>query len=138
MEQQEPQVVPGVDNGVTDTIIELMTNPMKHYDKPRVENEIDLVAHVRDRLISVGLGDRLESCFENNRFIQDAKNRTCHAQQYNLTRYFALQLMAAQPQHDTSVERYALMYECRADQWLEVFDRVVLPTFVNCDLPIQI
>lgn len=133
---QEPQIVPGVDNATTDKIIELMTNPMNHYNKPRIKNEIDLVAHVRDRLISIGLGDRLEECFENNRFILDAKERTCHAQQYNLTRYFSLQLMAAEV--DTSVERYALMYECRADQWLDVFDRVILPTIANCNLPIKI
>ena len=41
-------------------------------------------------------------------------------------------------QDDTLVQRYALIYEIRPDEWLNVFDNTILPAIVNFNLPVEI
>ena len=117
-------------------IVKLMTEPMKFYQSERQENEIDLISTVRQKLVDAGLSDRLPECFDDNRFIQEAKNRPAHAQQYNLNRYFCTQFMAAE--EEASLERYALIYEIKPTEWLEIFDKTILPAVVNYNLPIKV
>ena len=115
---------------------DLMRGPMEQYQATRREDELDLVAIVRERMVQAGLLDKLPYAFDNNRFIQEAIGKPSHAQQYNLNRYFSTQLMAAQD--DTLVQRYALIYEIRPDEWLNVFDNTILPAIVNFNLPVEI
>lgn len=115
---------------------EMLQNPADHYLTPRVEGEIDLVEIVRERFMNAGLGEKLASTFDNNRFIVEARDKTSAAQQYNLNRWLALQFMACQ--HDTSVQRYALMYNVNALEWLTVFDRAILPAIIDFDLPVAV
>lgn len=131
-----PKTAKDVPQRVLNDIVTAIRTPMDFYYTKRRDDEIDLVAHVRDRLVSIGMADRLPEVFDNNRFVIEAADKTCHAQQYNLTRYFAMQFML--PKEDTTMERYSLMYECRADEWLDVFDRVILPSLANYDLPRKI
>lgn len=117
-------------------IVELMQKPMDFYNSARKEDELDLISIVREKMVEVGLADKLPECFDNNRFIQDAKDRPAHAQQYNLNRFFCTQFMAAEA--DASIERYALIYEIKPDQWLEIFDKTILPAVVNYNLPVKL
>ena len=119
-----------------DKVVDLMTKPMQQYMSARRDDEMDLVQIVREKMVQVGLADKLPECFDNNRFIQEAKDRPAHSQQYNLNRYFSTQFMAAK--EDASIERYALIYEIRPDQWLEIFDKTILPAVVNYDLPVRL
>jgi len=112
-----------------------LTQPAEHYASPRIEGEIDLVQEVRQRLIDSGLLGKIQA-YDFNRYIQEAQGKTSHAQQYNLNRWLNLQLMAV-PQ-DTSVQRYALIYEINAAEWLSIFDRVILPALIDFDLPVVI
>lgn len=126
--------------GVFDPAIEqvnkIMAGPMNFYNAERVENEIDLIAEVRQRMVSVGLADRLPDCFDSNRFILEAQGKPAHAQQYNLNRYFTTQFMAVP--EDTTLQRYASIYEIRPDQWLDIFDNTILPGVVNFNLPVAL
>lgn len=115
---------------------DLMRGPMEQYQAARREDELDLVAIVRERMVQAGLLDKLPYAFDNNRFIQEAIGKPSHAQQYNLNRYFSTQLMATHD--DTLVQRYALIYEIRPDEWLNVFDNTILPAIVNFNLPVEI
>jgi hypothetical protein len=116
-----------------DEIMDFMLKPMEHYQRPREQNEIDLVEHVRESMIAAGLKDKVETAFDTSRFIVEARTRTAHAQQYLLNRYFTLQFMLV-PQ-DTSTERYALIYEVSPDEWLKIYHGVILPAILNLDLP---
>ena len=118
-------------NPIILNVNKLLNNCADFYNTPRVENEIDLVKHVRESLIESGAGD-LISNFDESRFVIEAVDKTGHAQQFNLTRFFDLQLSAAPI--DTSVERYALLYSLRADEWLGVFKNTILPTIVDNQL----
>lgn len=123
-------------DATTEKVLDLMNKPMEFFNQGRAEDEVDMIAEVRDRLFRAGLGEKLPECFDNNRFIIDAHGRNSHAQQYCLTRYFSTQFMAAQG--DTGIERYSLIYEVRADEWLKVFDNVILPAVINHDLPVRL
>ena len=97
--------------GVFDPAIEqvnkIMAGPMNFYNAERVENEIDLIAEVRQRMVSVGLADRLPGCFDSNRFILEAQGKPAHAQQYNLNRYFTTQFMAVpEDTHCSAMRRF--------------------------------
>lgn len=115
---------------------ELLNNTADHYNQPRIEGEIDLVEIVRERMVEKGLGSLLPAAFDSNRFIIEAQGKTSSAQQYNLNRWLTLQLMAST--HDTALQRYALIYEINAVEWLKVFDNVILPALVDFDLPVVI
>lgn len=117
-------------------IVTLMEKPMGFYNADRKEDEIDLVAIVRQKMVEAGLVDKVRECYDTDRFIIEAKDRPAHAQQYNLNRFFCTQFMAAK--EDASIERYALIYEIQPDQWLEIFDKTILPAVVNYDLPVKL
>lgn len=115
---------------------ELMNAPIEFYNSQKLEGELDLVEVVRQRLSDHGLKDKLYEGFDTNRFVVEAKNKPAHAQQYLMNRYFSTQLMAAD--QDTVLQRYALMYEVQPDEWLQVFEKTVLPAFVDYNLPVQV
>ena len=66
----------------------------------------------------------------------EAQGKPAHAQQYLMNRYFSTQLMAVE--QDTVLQRYSLMYEVQPDEWLQVFEKTVLPAFVDYNLPVQV
>lgn len=112
---------------------EFMEKPMNHYTTPRREDELDLIQVVRERMLRAGLGDRLIQAFDQNRFILDARDKTTHVQQFLLNRYLVMQFMLAEG--DTTTQRYALIYEVTTDEWLAIFDSVILPAMMTFDLP---
>ena len=138
--QPEPSITPSsapnneaVEQALS-SINQRLTEVASHYDQRQV-NEVDLIAIVRERLINHGLGDRI-AAFDNSRFIRDAANVSSSAQQYHLNRWLTLQFMHSNK--DTAVQRYALIYEINAIEWLKVFDRVILPALIDFDLVVEI
>lgn len=117
-------------------INELMGKPMAMYNAGRVENEIDLIQEVRERLLAHGLHERVRTAYDTNRFILEAEGKPSHAQQYNLNRFLSLQFMAAQDA--AQIQRYSLIYEVNAKEWLTIFDATILPALVEFDLPVPI
>lgn len=133
---QAEAAVPKEGMSDADKVMKLMKDPMDFYHGKRKDDEIDLVSVVRQRMVDAGLGDRLVDCFDHNRFIEEAKERPAHAQQYNLNRYFCTQFMAAE--ESAAIERYSLIYEISPDKWLTIFDKTILPAVVNYDLPVRL
>ena len=117
-------------------IKELMGKPMAMYNSARVENEIDLVQEVRDRLLARGMHEKVRTAYDTSRFIQEAEGKPSHAQQYNLNRFLSLQFMAATDA--AQIQRYSLIYEINAKEWLEIFDATILPAMAEFDLPVAI
>jgi len=120
----------------SEKIVELFKGPMRFYNTDRQSDELDLVKEVRQRLLSLGLEDKLQEGFDTNRFILEAVDKNSHVQQFLLNRYLTIQFMASQ--EDTAVERYALMNEVNPSDWLTVFEQRILPAVVNLDLPVKI
>lgn len=123
-------------NQALEALTKLMQGPMDFYNSPKQEGELDLVALVRQRLVEMGLAERLNEGFDQNRFILEAHNKHAHAQQYLLNRYFATQFMAVAD--DTLLQRYALIYEVSTPNWVEIFEKSVLPAFVAYNLPVKL
>ena len=123
----------GTHDHEVDQLMDSLEQPHSFFLRQRGEEELNLVVRVRECMVNAGLGDRLADSFDSHRLIQEVENKGSHAQQFNLTRYFAHQLMI--PSDDTSVERYSLMYEVRPDRWLEIFEKTVLPTIGALGLP---
>lgn len=115
---------------------EALYNPIDLYCRDKDPSDLDLISHVRERMVAVGLGDRLPLAYDQSRFILEAQGRPSHAQQYHLNRYFSMQLMAATV--DTSQQRFALIYEVNSDDWLRIFESMILPAIVEFDLPVVI
>lgn len=119
-----------------DKLKELMQGPMDYYNSERLPDEMDLVQRVRDLFIQNGAGHLLNNGFESSRFIIEAKDKSSHAQQFNLNRWLSLQLMAKTG--SDPVMRYSLIYEIRPDQWLGIFETRILPNFLALDLPVML
>lgn len=117
-------------------INQLFKGPMEFYEKPPLEDELNLIKEVRDRFVKYGQLEKMPDCYDNNRFIVEAIGKNSHVQQFHLNRYLSIQLMASGK--DTAVERYALMNEVNPSQWLTVFEERILPACINLDLPIKI
>lgn len=115
---------------------ELMNAPIEFYNSQKLEGELDLVQAVRQRMSDHGLKEKLQNGFDANRFVVEAQGKPAHAQQYLMNRYFSTQLMAVE--QDTVLQRYSLMYEVQPDEWLQVFEKTVLPAFVDYNLPAQV
>lgn len=115
---------------------ELMNAPIVFYNSQKLEGELDLVQAVRQRMSDHGLKEKLQNGFDANRFVVEAQGKPAHAQQYLMNRYFSTQLMAVE--QDTVLQRYSLMYEVQPDEWLQVFEKTVLPAFVDYNLPAQV
>ncbi len=115
---------------------ELMNAPIEFYNSQKLEGELDLVQAVRQRMSDHGLKEKLQNGFDANRFVVEAQGKPAHAQQYLMNRYFSTQLMAVE--QDTVLQRYSLMYEVQPDEWLQVFEKTVLPAFVDYNLPVQV
>lgn len=106
------------------------------YHKDRDSDDIDLIAEVREILNKAGLNNKLEECFENHRFILEAKNRPSKVQRFLLNRYWTQQLLYAKKQ--SIEERYCLIPNGEIKDWIKLFNEKVLPFIIDNDLPIPI
>lgn len=108
-------------------------NGIDMYNQPKPPGDIDLIAEVRNCMLSAGLGQRI-AAFDNNRFIKEAINKDSSVQRYLLNRYWTNQLL-----HSPRVsieQRYCLIPDGKVEDWLELFKNSILPFIVSNDLPI--
>jgi len=109
------------------------TNIMSQdYFKPREENEIDLVAEVRQILLTNGLGQSIDA-YDNNRFITEAADKCSSVQRFQLNRYFSMQLIMATA--DSTEERFCLIPNGDVSDWLSLFKAKILPFLIQHNLP---
>jgi hypothetical protein len=102
------------------------------YFKPRAEGEIDLVAEVRNILISNGLGQNIEN-YDNNRIIVDAVDKSSAVQRFQLNRFFALQMVMVNA--NSTEERFCLIPNGDVSDWLVLFKSKVVPFLIEHSLP---
>jgi hypothetical protein len=109
------------------------TNIMSQdYFKPREKGEIDLVAEVRQILISNGLGQSLDA-YDTNRFVTEASDKCSSVQRFQLNRYFSMQLIMAPV--DSTEERFCLIPNGDVSDWLTLFKSKVVPFMIQHNLP---
>ena len=106
------------------------------YNEVRGSTDIDLVAVVRQRLVTAGLEGLVVANFDTNHYIVEAANKRPDVQRYLLNRFWNLQLMSAPA--ISIEERYCLVPNGTVDEWLHLFDVKVLPFIVKNHLPISI
>lgn len=103
------------------------------YNMPKPEGELDLIAVVREDLVSAGLGEQLAEHYDNNQWIVDGKNRLAEVQRYLLNRYLNFQLQQCPV---SSIDaRYSLLKKGKIETWLQLFRDNVLPFMVEHRLP---
>ena len=103
------------------------------FTTPRVEGEVNLVAACRQLLVDAGLLLKVQANYDTNRYIVDAEPLGLKAQRFLLNKYWSVQLMSLP--NDTQAERFCLLPEGTADDWLTSFKDRVLPTIINAQLP---
>lgn len=106
-----------------------------YYGGKRLDNELDLVKEIRDRLFAAGVSG-LDVIYDQNRHIQAAVGRKAHAQQYHLNRFFSDQLMLAQALKgvDTRQSRYCLIYEIQPEEWMKIIENQTIPSLISTGL----
>ncbi len=109
---------------------------VEQYQQAKPEGDIDLVAMVRNKLLGFGLHEAVQNSFDTNRFIIEAQNKPSAIQRHLLNRYWALQLMSSTK--PTTEERYCLIPNGTVEQWLDLFEKKVLPFVVENKLPVSI
>lgn len=102
------------------------------YFKPRTEGEIDLVAEVRNILVSSGLGQNIGN-YDDNRIIVDAVDKSSAVQRFQLNRFFALQMVMVNA--NSTEERFCLIPNGNVSDWLILFKSKVLPFLIEHNLP---
>ena len=103
------------------------------FTTPRLEGEVDLVAACRQLLVDAGLLLKVQANFDTNKYIVDAGPLGLRAQRFLLNRFWTLQLMSLN--QNTQMQRYCLIGDGSADDWLNVFKDKVLPTIIENQLP---
>lgn len=109
---------------------------VNQYYQPKDPSDIDLIAIVREDLVSSGLANHLPAAYDNSRFIQEAVGKDSNVQRFLLNRYWTQQLMSAK---QVSIEeRYCLIPNGDVQDWLRLFRSKVLPFIIQNDLPVPI
>ena len=111
---------------------EKLAEGIQQYVQPKPEGDPDLIAMVREKLISCGLQQKVTASYDTNRFIIDAANKPSSVQRHLLNRYWSLQLMVSS-KHTTD-ERYCLIPNGTVNDWFNLFVAKVLPFIIENDL----
>lgn len=121
---------------MTASINDKFAEGIQQYSQPKPEGDIDLVALVRERLVTAGLAKLAETGYDTNRFVIEAAGKPSSVQRYLLNRYWHLQLMSSQK--PCSEERYCLIPNGTVNDWLNLFTTKVLPFVIANNLPVSI
>lgn len=108
--------------------------PFNAYNRPRDENELNLVEEVRNLLLKSGLHNSIQF-YDNNRFIIEAGNKAPGVQRFLLNRFWTLQLSLCP---DSLQERYCLIPDGKVEDWLSLFEIKILPFIIQKGLPKEI
>lgn len=118
------------------TTINPLQQGIEQYFMPKTEEDIDLVALVREDLVKSGLAKVLPTAYDSNRFITEAVGKDSNVQRFLLNRYWNQQLMAA---NAVSIEeRYCLIPNGEIVDWVRLFRSKVLPFIIQNNLPVVI
>ena len=102
------------------------------YFQPKPEGDIDLVAQVRNLLVSAGLAKQVEIFYDKHQYVIDAAGKESSVQRHMLNRYWNLQLSMCPNNMDT---RFYLVPNGKITDWLRLFTDSVLPFIVQNQLP---
>lgn len=69
----------------------------------------------------------------NDPIVQEAKTASPKLQQFLINRYWRLQLGSSK--EPTTRERYCLMDEGTPAQYLDIFEKLIVPGLLRCNLP---
>jgi len=100
--------------------------------QPKPEGDIDLVAEVRNRLISAGLLRQAEAFYDTHEHVIGAVNKESSVQRHLLNRYWNLQLSMCPNNMDV---RFYLVPNGKIEDWLRLFSESVMPFIVQNQLP---
>ncbi len=106
---------------------------VESYNRERVPNEINLIRLARQEMLAAGVSEAGMAVFNNSRFIKDNELSNCNVQQFNLNRFFTLQLALVKA--DTRLYNYMLSNDVTADVWYRLFKERFLQNFVAFGLP---
>lgn len=109
---------------------------IRQYNEEKPEGDIDLVAEVRNILMSNGLGQRLPTCYDNNVFIVEAVGKSSNVQRFLINRYWNQQLMLSNK--PATEERYCLIPNGRVEDWISLFKDKIMPFILENDLPVTV
>lgn len=115
---------------------ETLKDAMTVYSQVRSADDIDLITEVRNVLCNSGLAGRLPDAFDNHPYITEGKNKPSNVQRYLLNRYWNAQLMIYA--HISSDQRYCLIPNGTVQQWLDLFQKTVMPFIIQNNLPVRI
>jgi len=106
---------------------------ISQYLAPLQENEIDLVAKVREILHSHGLHAQVTAAYDNHHHIREAQGKNEIVQRYWLNRYWNLQLLScSQPSME---QRYCLIPNGSTADWVRLFKASIAPFCMTHSLP---
>lgn len=115
---------------------EALKDAMAVYSQARAADDIDLITEVRTVLCNSGLADRLPEAFDTHPYITEGRNKPSNVQRYLLNRYWNAQLMIHA--HISSDQRYCLIPNGSVQQWLDLFQKSVMPFIIQHNLPVRI
>mgnify|MGYP001600876775 CR=1 FL=1 len=100
----------------------------------RQPHDVDLVSMVRDALFHAGLGDRIETGYNQNPLILEAGDKRPSIQRWMLNRYWVTQFVSLRNVNTMEVRLYLVPGGTEED-WLRMFIQHVLPFVIQHGLP---
>ncbi len=106
---------------------------IEQYQQPRDPQDINLIAEVRQIMVSAGLLMRVIEAYDSSRFIIEGQDKNPEAQRFLLNRYWSQQLMSSDA---SSIEvRSYLLNDGDYKDWLIFFREKILPYALEHHLP---
>lgn len=106
------------------------------FTQPRTEGELDLVSACRAAMVGAGLINSVTEAFDTHQYIKDAALLGEVAQRFLLNKFWHVQLLSLDC--DTQKERFCLLDQGEAKEWMRCFVEGVLPKIVEYRLPVVI
>lgn len=106
------------------------------YLSPRSSQDLDLYTEVRNLMVSHGFTPEQIQIYDNNRYIQDSKDKNEDVQRFLQNRFWNIQLMTCAS--DSVTTRYSLIPDGLVSDWFRLFQSDVLPFCRAHGLPVQL
>lgn len=114
--------------------------PESIINSPSPAGELDLVSEVYQLLCRATLREAAERYFLQDTLIRQAQGKHFSFQRVNLNKFWTLQLLQLETtqQVNTRRARLALIDTGSTNEWIRLFEAVVLPLAINFELPLSI
>lgn len=110
-----------------------MNEQLNKYFTQKPDNDVNLVASVREILVRSGAPAISVACYDQHPLIAGSMDRISTVQRFNLNRYWSLQLMATDQYSEE--ERYCLIPNGSNEDWLKLFESKIVPFILANNLP---